>query len=100
MLSAHSKAPSQLNIPSANNVVLVSLGTNLEVILNGTLKATNSTWQLLQFHFHTPFEHHVDLAHHEAERYTIFTASDADEMRSNCAVLATSVLFARCLVLP
>lgn len=49
MLSAHSKAPSQLNIPSANNVVLVSLGTNLEVILNGTLKATNSTWQLLQY---------------------------------------------------
>lgn len=74
-----------LNVPSTDSAVLVNLGTNVEVILNGTLKAANSTWKLLQFHFHTPSEHRIDLAHHEAEIHFVFTASDGS---AKLAVLA------------
>jgi len=65
-----------LNVPEATNVTFENLGTNVEVVINGTLEAANSTWKLAQFHFHTPSEHRVDLGHYESEMHFVFAAAD------------------------
>jgi len=66
----------KLNVPEAHDVVFENLGTNVEVVMNGTLKAAGSTWKLSQFHFHTPSEHRVDLRHYESEMHMVFAAAD------------------------
>ncbi|KZP22746.1 carbonic anhydrase [Athelia psychrophila] len=65
-----------LAVPPARNVVFENIGTNVEVVMNGTLKAGNAAWNLKQFHFHTPSEHRVNLVHYEAEMHLVFTAAD------------------------
>ncbi|KZP22736.1 carbonic anhydrase [Athelia psychrophila] len=65
-----------LAVPPAKNVVFENLGTNVEVIMNGTLQAGNAAWNLAQFHFHTPSEHRVNFVHYESEMHFVFTAAD------------------------
>ncbi|KIM90524.1 hypothetical protein PILCRDRAFT_1806 [Piloderma croceum F 1598] len=66
----------KLNVPNARNASFENLGTNVEIVVNGTLQAANSTWKLSQFHFHTPSEHRLDLGHYEAEMHFVFAAAD------------------------
>jgi carbonic anhydrase len=66
----------KLHVPKAYNVEFENLGTTVEVVINGTLEAANKKWKLAQFHFHTPSEHRVDLAHYEAEMHLVFSAAD------------------------
>ena len=53
--------------------------TAVEVVASGTLQAaddpTNSTWDLAQFHFHTPSEHRVNLAHADGEMHMVFKSA-------------------------
>ena len=48
-----------LDVPYARDVDFENIGTNVEVIMNGTLQAGNESWTLSQFHFHTPSEHRL-----------------------------------------
>jgi carbonic anhydrase len=74
-----------LNIPLAHNVVFENLGTTAEVLISGSLYAGNASWNLAQFHFHTPSEHRVDLGHADAEMHLVFMAADGS---AKIAVLA------------
>jgi len=70
-----------LDIPPSA-VSLQNLGIGVEVFLNGTLEAggtwddAGTTWDLAQFHFHTPSEHRVDLRHFESEMHMVFSRGD------------------------
>ena len=52
---------------------------SVEVVASGTLQAAddpnNSTWDLAQFHFHTPSEHRVNLAHADGEMHMVFKSA-------------------------
>ncbi|KAF7974789.1 hypothetical protein HWV62_11277 [Athelia sp. TMB] len=74
----------KLDVPPAKNVVFENLGTNVEVIINGTLKAAGKTYKLAQFHFHTPSEHRVDLGHYEAEMHFVFDAAGLSAQSHPC----------------
>jgi carbonic anhydrase len=60
---ANGTAPSAdrpvVDIP-AQSVVFENLGTTIEVVMNGTTKFQGADFRLVQFHMHTPSEHHVD----------------------------------------
>jgi len=51
-----------------------NLGTNVEVVVNGTLVDGNSntTFKLAQFHFHTPAEHRVNSEFYPMEMHWVF----------------------------
>ena len=50
-----------LNIPAyPTRADFENLGTNVEVVLNGTLIDGNKNYSLAQFHFHTPGEHRIN----------------------------------------
>lgn len=51
----------------------------VEIVLDGTLTAQNKTWAMRQMHFHTPSEHRIDLAHHEAELHMVFQNEGTSE---------------------
>lgn len=48
-----------VDIPE-QSVVFENLGTTIEVIMNGTTTFQGADFRLVQFHMHTPSEHHVD----------------------------------------
>jgi carbonic anhydrase len=52
-----------------------NLGTNVEVVVNGTLVNGAKTYALAQFHFHTPSEHRVDDEHYPMEMHMVFEAA-------------------------
>jgi carbonic anhydrase len=54
----------------------VNLGSTVQAFTNGTLVRRNKKYNLLQFHFHTPSEHHVDKQHFSAEVHFVFQAAD------------------------
>jgi hypothetical protein len=64
-----------LHISPQKDVEFENLGTNVEVVCNGTLEAVNTIWKLAQFHFHAPSEHRVDYGHYEAEMHFVFAAA-------------------------
>lgn len=41
-------------------VLFENLGTTIEVSLNGTTRYNDADYQLVQFHMHTPSEHHIN----------------------------------------
>lgn len=41
-------------------VVFENLGTTIEVIVNGTTSFNGTDFRLVQFHMHTPSEHHIN----------------------------------------
>ena len=53
---------------------LLNLGTTVEVITNGTLIKGSKTFNLAQFHFHTPSEHSVDGKYYPMEVHFVFQA--------------------------
>ncbi|CAH0054007.1 unnamed protein product [Clonostachys solani] len=66
-----------LNITSyAEGAEFENLGTTLEVPANGTFTTANNTYNLAQFHFHTPSEHRIDLEYYPMELHFVFQAAD------------------------
>ncbi|KAG7152889.1 Carbonic anhydrase like protein [Verticillium longisporum] len=55
----------------------LNLGSTVEVVANGTLVRSGKTYNLVQFHFHTPSEHRVDSEHYPMEVHFVFQAADA-----------------------
>lgn len=64
-----------LEIPSyPNGALLENLGTNVQVVANGTLVDGGKNYSLAQFHFHTPSEHRVDDQYFPMEAHFVFEA--------------------------
>jgi carbonic anhydrase len=59
-----------LNIPE-QEVEFENLGTTIEVIVNGTTTVAGSDFQLVQFHMHTPSEHHLNGEYHPLEVHMV-----------------------------
>ena len=53
----------------------LNLGSTLEVIAGGHLIRGGKTYNLIQFHFHTPSEHHIDGEHFAMEVHFVFQAA-------------------------
>ena len=51
---------------------LENLGTTLEVAANGTISLNDKTYNLAQFHFHTPSEHRIDDEYYPMEVHFVF----------------------------
>lgn len=66
------RAPSKpvLNIPKAS-VEFENLGTTIEVITNGTTTYAGTDFRLVQFHIHTPSEHHINGEYHALEIHMV-----------------------------
>ncbi|KAF1913629.1 alpha carbonic anhydrase [Ampelomyces quisqualis] len=64
-----SEKPS-LNIPP-QEVEFENLGTTIEIIVNGTTTVAGSDFQLVQFHMHTPSEHHLNGEYHPLEVHMV-----------------------------
>ncbi|KAJ5561702.1 carbonic anhydrase [Penicillium sp. DV-2018c] len=63
----------RIYIPLAESAKLENLGAGLEVVLgNGTLTTSDNTYQLVQFHWHTPSEHRIDQKHFPLEAHFVF----------------------------
>ena len=72
-----------LDIPQANSQ-MENLGSGLEVVLtNGTFVGGGKSYNLTQFHFHTPSEHHIDDEHYPAEVHFVFKSAGTDEIRAH-----------------
>jgi carbonic anhydrase len=64
-----------LNVPSyPSGALFENLGTNVEVVVNGTLVDGGKTYNLAQFHFHTPSEHRVNEEIYTMELHFVFEA--------------------------
>ncbi|KAH9868575.1 hypothetical protein J1614_007647 [Plenodomus biglobosus] len=48
-----------MTIPAVAEVKFENLGTTIEAIVNGTTRFAGTDFQLVQFHIHTPSEHHI-----------------------------------------
>jgi len=61
-----------------STVIFENLGTTVEVPMNGTFTALNTTYALKQFHFHSPSEHRIDGLQYALEMHFVFqTPSNA-----------------------
>jgi carbonic anhydrase len=64
------------NIPSADNMKFENLGSGLEVVLtNGSLVTKTGSYELAQFHFHTPSEHRINDEYYPMEAHFVFENS-------------------------
>jgi carbonic anhydrase len=59
-----------MTIPE-QEVEFENLGTTIEVIVNGTTSIGGSDFQLVQFHMHTPSEHHINGEYHALEVHMV-----------------------------
>jgi carbonic anhydrase len=59
-----------MTIPKGE-VEFENLGTTIEVIVNGTTSIAGSDFQLVQFHMHTPSEHHINGEYHPLEVHMV-----------------------------
>ena len=65
-----------LNVPNyPSGAIFENLGTNIEVIVNGTLVDGNKTYALAQFHFHTPSQHRINEEIYPMELHFVFEAA-------------------------
>ena len=58
-----------------------NLGTNVEVVVNGSMVDRNSGkhFELAQFHFHTPAEHRVDDMFYPMEMHWVFESDGIEK---------------------
>jgi carbonic anhydrase len=61
----------KLSISEVDEVEFENLGTTIEVLANGTTSIAGSDFQLVQFHMHTPSEHHIDGEYHPLEVHMV-----------------------------
>ncbi|USP82618.1 uncharacterized protein yc1106_09892 [Curvularia clavata] len=61
----------QLSVPPVDEAEFLNLGTTIEVKANGTTKVGDTDFQLVQFHMHTPSEHHIGGEYHPLELHMV-----------------------------
>jgi carbonic anhydrase len=63
------------SIPPVSSAKFENLGTNVEVVINGSLVASNKTYALEQFHFHTPSEHRINEEYFPMEAHFVYATA-------------------------
>ncbi|CAK7218411.1 hypothetical protein SBRCBS47491_003500 [Sporothrix bragantina] len=66
------------SVPAVPSAKFENLGTNVEVVINGSLVTSNLTYQLAQFHFHTPSEHRINEEYFPMEAHFVYETSAGD----------------------
>ncbi|EGD90844.1 hypothetical protein H112_01427 [Trichophyton rubrum D6] len=61
-----------MSIPNVLSADFENLGSTVEVIAGGKLKANGKDYELAQFHFHTPSEHRIDEEYSPMEVHFVF----------------------------
>ncbi|KAM5444997.1 hypothetical protein MferCBS31731_000454 [Microsporum ferrugineum] len=61
-----------MSIPTVPMADFENLGSTVEVIASGKLKASGKDYELVQFHFHTPSEHRIDDEYFPMEVHFVF----------------------------
>ncbi|CAO2657532.1 Nn.00g036580.m01.CDS01 [Neocucurbitaria sp. VM-36] len=61
----------KIDIPAVEEVEFENLGTTIEVLANGTTSVAGSDFRLVQFHMHTPSEHHLNGEYHPLEVHMV-----------------------------
>lgn len=64
-----------VSVPAVSSAKFENLGTNVEVVVNGSLIAGNTTYTLAQFHFHTPSEHRINEEYFPMEVHFVYQTS-------------------------
>ncbi|CAK7200193.1 hypothetical protein SEUCBS139899_002884 [Sporothrix eucalyptigena] len=63
------------SVPTVPSAKFENLGTNVEVVINGSLVTSNLTYELAQFHFHTPSEHRINEEYFPMEAHFVYETS-------------------------
>ncbi|CAN6659685.1 hypothetical protein TRVA0_031S01662 [Trichomonascus vanleenenianus] len=64
-----------MSVPDTKSARLENIGDVVQVVTDGTLCVNGDTYNLAQFHFHTPSEHRVDLEYSPMENHWVFENS-------------------------
>jgi carbonic anhydrase len=65
----------KINIAKIEKAEFENLGTTVEVIANGTTEFGNKTFNLKQFHFHSPSEHRINEEYFPLEMHMVHQAA-------------------------
>ncbi|RMZ72091.1 carbonic anhydrase [Pyrenophora seminiperda CCB06] len=60
-----------LSIPEVASMDFLNLGTTIEVVVNGTTSFAGTDYRLVQFHMHTPSEHHISDEYYPLEIHMV-----------------------------
>lgn len=63
-----------LDIPADQELTFENLGTNVEVLLEGTTMVGDKKFKLKQFHYHTPSEHRISQEYFPVEVHMVHEA--------------------------
>lgn len=70
------KTAPKVNIPNVEEAEFENLGTTLETIVNGTTTVDGKTFNLKQFHLHTPSEHRINDEYFPLEMHMVHEGAD------------------------
>jgi hypothetical protein len=76
-----------------------NLGTNVEVVVNGTLENAGKTFSMKQFHFHTPSEHRLNGEYFAMETHFVFESEGMLQSHDASARPNTNIIKPRRLLL-
>ncbi|KAE9976879.1 hypothetical protein BLS_001804 [Venturia inaequalis] len=71
-------SPPKINIAKIDHAEFENLGTTVEVIANGTTEFGNKTFNLQQFHFHSPSEHRINEEYFPLEMHMVHQSTDGN----------------------
>jgi carbonic anhydrase len=64
----------RMDIPAGQEMTFENLGTNVEVLVEGTTMVGEKKFKLKQFHYHTPSEHKIDEEYYPVEVHMVHEA--------------------------
>ncbi|KAJ8110822.1 hypothetical protein OPT61_g6426 [Boeremia exigua] len=76
-----------VDIPD-QSVVFENLGTTIEVVVNGTTSFNGADFRLVQFHMHTPSEHHINDEYYPLEVHMVHQG-----VRDNTQLAVIALMF-------
>lgn len=65
------KSKPKLTVPAVSESIFENLGSTIEVLANGTTNFEGTDFRLVQFHMHTPSEHHIDGEYYPLELHMV-----------------------------
>ncbi|KAF5361687.1 hypothetical protein D9758_007330 [Tetrapyrgos nigripes] len=78
----------QINIPSTSCAEIQNIGSMVLVFINGTTTFGGKTYNLVQYHFHTPSEHRIEDEYYPLEMH-MMAHSLSSGSSSNCPAWAS-----------
>jgi len=73
----------KVNFAKIKTANFENLGTTVEVIANGTTQFGNKTFNLKQFHFHSPSEHRIDEEYFPLEMHMVHQAAGKTSIKTS-----------------